>query len=244
MSIAVPTFLTAALAEIRVARAGDVVNPEDMDLALTLFNELLDSYNGDDGPAIYTRMFATFTLTPNLQPHTIGLAANTPTFSVSVGRPTSIEGANIVLSSGVRTPLNIQDDDWWLNVRVRALTASIPTDLYYSPDWPNGSIYLWPVPTTAYSLEIETSTLLAAVALTDTLDLPFGYQAALRLTLAELLAPAFGQTVSQDTMRAARAARERIFSTNYEVPDLDTRDAGMPGGAMSGTWDYRTGFSK
>lgn len=242
MAVAVATFLTAALAEIRMARGGDVVGPDDMDLALFIFNELLDALNVDDR-ALYTRAFTTFTLTPSLQPHTIGLAANSPTFTVTIGRPTKVLGANLVLTNNIRVPLTLRDDDWWRNLRAQAVSASIPTDLNYGADWPNGTIRLWPVPTVAYGLELQTETLLAQVALTDTFDLPFGYQQALRLTTAELCAPAFGQTVSASTEKNARKAREAVWGNNDVIPNQKTRDAGVPGGRRGGGYDYRTGMS-
>jgi hypothetical protein len=250
VSISVTDFLTLALTEIRAVRAGDVPSAEDLALALQVFNELLDAWNAED-QALYTLGFATFTLTPNLQPHTIGLSTNTPTptFSVSVTRPQKVRHANIVLSTNIRAGLNIVDDDGWNAILAGAAAgqtptvfSAVPTDLYYSPDWPNGSLYLWPVPNTAYGLELETDTLLASVASTDTFTLPPGYQQALRLTLAELLAAAFGQQVLPTTTIKAREARARLFGANAYVPNLMTRDGGLPGGRPPGSnFDYRSG---
>lgn len=242
MSTVVGTLLAGALSEIRVSRAGDVIAPDDQDLALFLFNELLDTLNATQR-AIYTRGFATFTLTPSLQPHTIGLAANAPTFSVPVGAPQRIVSANLVVSSSFRQKIDIRDQQWWMNLTNRAITSALPTDLFYSPDWPNGSIYLWSVPTTAYGIELETATLFASVAATDTFDLPFGYQAALRLTLAEKAAPHFGQKVSESTRQQAIEARGLVWGNNDEIPDLDLRDGGMPH-ADPGSFDWRTGFTR
>lgn len=240
MSIVVNALLTAALVEIRSARGGDVINPDDMDLALLIFNEYLDALN-IDGRALYTTAFPSFTLTPNLQPHTIGIAANAPTFVVPIARPTMILGANLIISPSIRVPLTLRDGDWWMNVRARSVTSATPTDLNYSPDWPNGALNLLPIPNAANGLELQTRTLLAQVALTDTLDLPPGYQQLLRLTTAELLAAAFGQTVSASTAKAALEARARVWGANDVIPNLRTRDAGVPGGQSGGGFNYRTG---
>jgi hypothetical protein len=128
-----------------------------------------------------------------------------------------------------------------MDLRARAVTSATPSDLFYSADWPLGGIYLWPVPTTAYTLELEIETLLAAVALTDTFSLPQGYQRALRLTLAEHLAPPFGQAISPMTAMHAMDARASIFGNNDTIPTLVTRDAGMPGGGGGG-FNFRSGF--
>ncbi len=246
MSISVNAFLTLALSEIRAVSAGDVVSAEDMDLALAMFNELLDFLN-INGRAIYANGFHTFTLTPSLQPHTIGIAANTPTFSVSVARPSSILKANQILTGNIRVPLTILDEDGWNTIIAGAaagqtptILASVDTYLYYSADWPNGSLYLWPVPTVAYGLELLYSTLLASVALSDTFDLPPGYQTALRLTVAEKCAAHMGLDVSPRTAQMAINARTMVWGANDVIPDLRTRDGGIPGGD-GGWWDYRTG---
>src|SRR3990167_6162387 len=100
MSISVTDFIRLALMEIRVARAGNVVNPNDNADALLILNEYLDRLNATPR-ALYDTTQTTFTLTADLQPHTIGLAANSPTFSVSIARPTRIISANIVLSGNI-----------------------------------------------------------------------------------------------------------------------------------------------
>lgn len=249
MAISVIDFLRLALMEIRVARAGEVVSPDDQADALLIFNELLDRLNATPR-ALYSTTETTFPLTPNLQPHTIGLAANAPTFAVSVNRPERMLAANIILPNNIRAPeggLSLLDRQQWDAIGAGAaagqavtITSSIPLALYYEPSWPNGSLYLWPVPT-ANAIELRFTTLLAALTDTDTFTLPMGYQQALRLTLAELLAPAFGQTVSTDTARAARDARAAVWGENDWIPDT-IPDAGVPmGQARTGLFNYLTG---
>jgi hypothetical protein len=243
MAVAVTDLLFGALAEIRVARAGDGLTPEDQALALSLLNEYLDQLNAQ-GRALYATMQSSFTLTPNHQPHTIGLAANAPDFAVTVGRPAAILKANLILTGSIRRPIDVRDEEWWMTLRAPAITSSIPMDLVYNPAWPNGEIKLWPVPTTAYGIELWIQTLLGSLSDTDTFDLPFGYQAALRLTLAELCAPSFGRTVSEETKSKARDARGAAWGTNDAVPNISTRDGGMPsGGGRRGRFDFRTGFT-
>jgi hypothetical protein len=232
-------LVTDALSEIGVARAGDVIGPDDADFALRVFNRLLDEWNADRA-AVYGDVFSTFVLVPAVQPHTIG--PNAARFAVTQ-RPVSIEGANLVLTTTTpvsRAPLKIRDKTWWLATPLRDLSQSTPTDLYYSADWPNGSIYLAPVPTVAYSIELLLRVLLAQLALTDTFTLPPGYQSALTLTLAELLATPFGQSVTEETKRHARIARARVFTNNAQTPRLRTADAGMPRSRSASTFNYRT----
>ena len=54
------------------------------------------------------------------------------------------------------TKLDLLLDAWNVNnERVPTLTGTIPTDLYYEPDWPNGSCFLWPVPTIAWEQAVR-----------------------------------------------------------------------------------------
>lgn len=247
MSVSVSQLLTDSLGKIRAARAGDVIGADDAALALRAFNALLDALNVK-GQAIYNHAFATFTLTANHQPHTIGVTANTPDFTVTTGRPSRIVRANLILPNNIRSPLRVLDDDGWNEIRAGAaagqaitITSSVPQFLYYDTSWPNGGIYLYPVPTAAYGLELLTETLLASVTDTDTLDLPFGYQLWLTLKLAQYLASDFGQSFGAENAKALREVEADLFGTNTVIPELVTLDAGMPGGS-GGTYDHLTGL--
>ncbi|MCC6417225.1 MAG: hypothetical protein IT429_03135, partial [Gemmataceae bacterium] len=118
------------------------------------------------------------------------------------------------------------------------------TDLYYDPTWPNGAIYLWPVPTQAYGLDLRTRVLLDAVTLSSTFSLPPGYQDAITLTLAESLASAYVRPIAASLAQAALAARARIQANNDVTPTLQTQDSGMPGygSGMDSNFNYRTGM--
>lgn len=241
MSITVRDLIRRALVEIRVARAGDEIEPEALADGLVLLNEYLDLLNAQ-GRSLYATQTPTFTLTPNHQPHTIGVTG--ADWVVSTARPVTVLKANLIIANSIRRPIAVRDEDWWLKLRAPAITSSIPTDLVFNATWPNGEIKFYPVPTTAYSVELLIEVLLAALAEGDTFDMPPGYQAAVGLTLAEIFAGPFGQTVSQDLRRRAREARAIVWGNNYVVPNIRTVDGGMPRGRRSGrgAYDYRTGF--
>src|SRR5437762_3069445 len=98
MSVVVQTLLGDALAEIGVLRAGDAMNADDGDLALRVANRYFDALNAEGRGLYGTTIPSAFPLTANHQPHTIGVAANAPDLTVSVGRPSEITLANIVLA--------------------------------------------------------------------------------------------------------------------------------------------------
>ena len=212
-----------AFTEIRVRRAGETLEPENMALGLTLWNRLLDQWNAN-GRAVYSEVFNdSLTLTPALSPHTIGPSG---TLVVSV-RPTRLYAVQLNLGSSVFVNLNVQDSTWYQAQTVPAISESVTTDVYYKPDWPNGRMYFYGVPSTAYAMRLWYETILAAVVQTDTFTMPPGYQTAMELTLAEDLADSLGQSVSVSLERRAREARALIFGNNDKVPRLVTADAGL-----------------
>lgn len=243
-SVAASEVITDALFEIRMGRAGDVIAPELMAWGLGKLNRLFDRWNADPR-ASFNGGFASYTLTPNHQPHTIGPSG--ADFTVTQ-RPRAILGANLILTTSsptVRLPLALRDKRWWLDVRIRDLASSMPFDLYYDADWPNGNLNLWPVPSSAYQVEVLTDGVFGVLTLTDTFWLPFGYRDAVTLTLAEELAPGCGQQVSPSTQASASAARALVFSANDDAPYLSTQDSGVPrNGGRAGGFNWLTRQSR
>lgn len=224
------TIATEAAQEIGAIGAGATLSAEDASLLLGKIRRLLNNWNADRR-AVYATAFATYTLVPNLSPHTIGPTGATWTATI---RPVSIEGANLVLSNG-GTPTNLQitirDAQWWLAQTVPTIATTVPTGLYYQPDWPNGSLYFWPVPTAAYDVQLMIRVLLNDVPDLDTVfSLPPGYHDAIVLTTAEDSVSALWgpQTpIPPVVEKKAREARARIFDNNDTDPRIKTKDSGM-----------------
>jgi hypothetical protein len=255
--------ITNALYEINVVAPGENPDPLEMNFALSKFNQLLDSWSARaEKIYAYDLLSATpgpsptpYLLVPNLYPHTIGPAAfpseptaPTPTFIVNGERPVRIKHINILLNNVtpvVRYPCTKRDKDWWATERVQTITTTLPTDFYYRPDWPLGSIFFWPVPSYAYGVEIEIETFLNGAAnLTTQFIFPPGYELAITLTLAELLCPSFEKQPNPILVASALRARQSIDGLNAQPPRID----------LGGDWttstrkprpsfNYHTGYS-
>jgi len=244
-------IVTNALMEIGWLGQGETAQAGDSDFVLGKLNDLVDEWNSRK-LFIYNVNFSQFTLVPNLHPHTIGLSTNSPapTFTVTGNRPVAIENASIVLNNvtpNVTVPITIRDDDWWANQRVKTLAAALPSDLYYSPDFPNGSLYFWPVPNIAYLCELELRNLLTSFANTaTTFSMPPAYKKALTLTLAEDICPAYGRESSPTLQRKSRDARAAVQGANSEAPRISTKDFGLPssGSRNRTNWFYPSGTLK
>lgn len=246
-------LLTGALTEIRVARAGDAPSPDDLDLMLLLFNELLDEWNAK-GQAAYTATVSDFVLTPGLNPHTIGPAASgpagaNPSFVVATARPVELIAAQLNLggSPAAYLPIDLIDQARYRALSVPGLPQTLPTKLFYGPDWTDptnlgtgyGTCYFWGVPQSALTVRLWYRLLLALVADTTlNVSYPMGYLSALRLTLAERAAPSFGQVIAKSTSDAARRARATIFGNNDDASYIATADAGLSSGGDRSAFNY------
>jgi hypothetical protein len=125
----------------------------------------------------------------------------------------------------VRIPLDILDDDGWSSTSIKTQKAVTPLKLYYTPNVPNGSIFLWPIPTTSSQVELEMENLLQQIAdLNTQLDLPTGYQAAMTLTLAETLEHSLGFPPTPGVVAGANRARLKIQQRKVESPRSGTRE--------------------
>lgn len=220
------------LRELDVIGGTDAPDYADVSYCLSKLNRIVDSWRADWGPA-YVNTISSFTITPSLQPHTIGPTGATWTLAQ---RPVSIEAANVV-SGTTRTPLDIWGDEQWMSLTDPTITAEDPSALNYRPTHPNGSIYFYPVPTSADTIEILSRGVLATLTLAGTAVLPPGYQDALILTGAEACAKHF-HAAPPNPLEATKA-RARIATANAKTPRLIT-DVPSSGGAGSG-FDIRTG---
>lgn len=224
-------IVTAALLEMGGIGIDETPDDAIMVFGLEKLNRILDNWNAESG-AVFAEAFNTYTLTAALTPHLIG-----PTGTwVVTQRPQEVVGAALVLSAtpDVERPIWPRDADWWQNQRVKSLSTSYPTDLYYEPDWPNGKLFFWPVPDAPADVVLRTRVLLAQLTLNTAYALPPGYKDATVLTLAEDLCSPLGRQMPADLAFRASKSRGRVFNANAVTPRLATRDAGMPRGGNRG----------
>lgn len=229
-------LITAAYQELGLIDPVETLSPEMLAFGLQKMNRLLDSWNAIR-EAVWVDAPVSYTLTSGLNPHTFGPTG--ATFTVTQ-RPVTVFALDLVISD-VRYRVTPRDAAWYSALSTPEISA-IPTDFYWSPAWANGSLYLYPVPDSAYEIELWSRVLLAQIStVTATFSLPPGYWDAIVRTLAEDLAPAYNVAVPMTLMQKGLEARALIFANNLTTPRLVTRDSGMPGGTSGGGYNYRTG---
>jgi len=255
------TICTNALYEINVVAPGEIPDPSELNFVLDKANQMADSWSAQKvfiyasqlisaAPAPPVGTGAAFLLSPGLIPHTIGPAwTGAATFPVITERPVRIANLNVLLNNVfpiVRYPLQQRDKDWWATNRVQSIQTSLPTDYYYRPDWPLGSIFFWPVPNYAYGVELEIETVIQGGTTLDTVFVaPPGYELAMTLTLAELICPSFEKQPSPVLIGAAMRARLAVEGLNNAAPRINLDDFGDSGYSKPrATWNYHTGMSR
>jgi hypothetical protein len=218
-------------------------SPNELADGLIFLNQLVD-YWAARGCYAWTTTFTTWTLTPGHQPHLIGPQLAPPDFAV-FSRPPGIRSASLILTSStpaVDLPINIRDNAWWAANRVKNLQSSIPTDLYYEPDVPNGQLWFWPVPNTGYGLRLEVVVVLQQFQnLCSCFIAPPAYLAAVTLTLAEELSDIWGTQMPPNLPRRAMKARDALQSNNFLPPRIASADYGTMS-RPAGDWNWMTGL--
>jgi hypothetical protein len=88
-------------------------------------------------------------------------------------------------------------------------------ELYYSGGFPSGTIEIWPAPSSGSTLDVFSLKPLAGFnSLADTINLPPGYEQALRYALAAVLAPEYGSVLPPEYAAVAGEAKAAIASMN------------------------------
>ena len=228
-------IITQAMIEAGWLAPGESGRPEEVQYCLNLANDEVDLWSAAKKFA-YNVNFETFTLQANHQPHTLGPTGD----FVYAQRPVKIENAALILQSGsvpVDLPIMVRDDDWWAAQTVKTLATNVPTDLYYSPDVPNGSCYFWPISTVVQQVRLELWEAIGQFAtLTTKYDLPQGYKRALELALAAQLDGPNQAAIAGRLQRAMSL----IEGNNMKSPRISIEDSGM-GRDKRPTFNYYAG---
>lgn len=215
-------IINAAGQEIGALAGGEAFKNDDLAWVLQKLQRLIDRYNARE-PMVYNVNFTVYTLNPPsdpLDPTTIGPGGD---FDVNQ-RPVIIESIGLILDDGtpdVELPLNRRDQDWWANNRIKGLTSTLPTDFYYSPDWPLGSIYFWPVPTASHEVRLQSRLVLTEYMDTSqSFSMPPAYWDLIVYELAISIAPSFEREPSSTLLALWKAAIKAVQVNNIASPRL------------------------
>ncbi len=138
--------------------------------------------------------------------------------TASYQRPLRINSA-FVRSSSIDYPVAILSVEDYETIGLKSLNGPWPRALYYQPSMPLGNVTFWPLPSSGEMHLFADTVLSQFTTLQDVIQLPQGYNLALRFGLAELLMPEYGRTSQSSAALVAQYAangRALIKRTNMQ----------------------------
>lgn len=171
---------------IGVLNKGEGLSSDDAADGLVSLNDLIASW-ANDSLLVYTRTEETFSLVAGTSAYLIGASQ---TFNTT--KPVRIIEAQIRDTANLDYPMSIINDEEYQDITFKGNSSSIPSYLNYNNGHPYGTINLYPTPSVNYSLRLLSEKPLTAFAATSTsVDLPAGWNRALRFNLAVEMAPEY-----------------------------------------------------
>jgi hypothetical protein len=168
--------------------AGETLETNELNDAFVSLNQMVASWN-TEGASLVGRVR-----------QVVGLSAQN---SVALPiRPVKIEAASVA-QQGLDSPLEIVDAAGWESITEKQLMSIYCRKLFCDYLYPNSSVLVWPIPRYAGTLEIwQLSQLSPFVTVNDTIDLPPGYEQALRYNFAIALLPEYPRSQVDPTLPA------------------------------------------
>jgi hypothetical protein len=198
----VQQLINSALRLIGVIDSGETPATAESDDAFAALNQLLTNWSAAAVPV--------YQVARDVIPLT-GAASYT-----IASRPVKLKSAHVT-SAGVSMPVNIVTSEVWSRFKDRTRTGLFADELYWDGAYPTGTLALWPNPN-AGSLEVYSIKPLTAFgSLSETINLPPGYEHALRFALAQALAPEYGAVLSPELQAGAAEAKTAIATLNTQV---------------------------
>ena len=140
--------------------------------------------------------------------------------NLSFGRPLRIRSGYTRVTGGpaqgLDYPFDVQQSmERYNEIGFKGVAGPWPFKACYQPTFPYGTLWIYPNPSIAGEVHLFVDNILSEFAqLTDTVQLPQGYNRALKKLLAIELCPTFGKTPSPMLINQAREAKELIESLN------------------------------
>lgn len=186
--------------------AGETLETNELNDAFLVLNQMISSWN-TEGLSLVGR---------NRQMVPLTLGQNS--YSLAI-RPIKIEAASAAIS-GIDSPIEIVDSVGWESVPEKAMTSVYIRKLFCDYLYPNSSISIWPTPRIAGTLEMVVyATITQFSAVTDTVDLPPGYEMAVRYNLAMALLPEYPRSQIDQSLPAQaqmyKASLAQLNASNH-----------------------------
>ena len=224
-----------------VKAAGESLGAADAQMCLGRLNRMVDGW-GVQPATIPVTVREVFDLVADQADYTIGLNGD-----FNTTRPVWLQSAAMLQTTAdppIEIPIPIITDAMYQNIRIKELSNTLATTLYYNATYAAGlgTITLWPVPnSTVYDLVLYSLQAVAGFAsLTTQYVYPPGYTEALEYNLAVRLAAPFGRTLDPSIGQLARESLAWVKRANSRMVDIPT-DATVLTSSWASGYNINTG---
>lgn len=203
--------ISTAMRHLGALASGEVPNADEAADGLAAFNDVLETWSLQS-LAVYGSDVDTFTTVGGQAIYTMG-----PTGNWVTQRPVQNISSAYCTINGVDFPIGIWTAVEYDAIPVKAVGSNIIERLAYINDFPNGIVKLYPTPTSAISVSVNSARVLTnATDVGQVLSLPPGYIRALNYAVAVELSSQYGGVV--DVSAHARSALAHIKTANRVRP--------------------------
>lgn len=137
---------------------------------------------------------------------------------IAMSRPLRVNSGYTRVTGGEANGLDYYFDvisyERYKEVGFKGVPGPWPSMLAYQPTYPLGTLWVYQAPAAANQVHLFTDLLLEEFTLTTDVQLPQGYNRALKKILALELCPMFGKTPSPQLLMQAKEARELLGAQN------------------------------
>jgi hypothetical protein len=205
MPTTVTQLIHSSFRLIGAIASGETLETNELNDAFASLNQLISNWN-TEGASLVGRQRVTMTTT------------SSNSYSLST-RPVHIESASVA-SGGIDSRLEIVDSAGWESVPEKAATSVYVRVLYCDYAYPNSTVYIAPIPRLTGTLEMwNWIPITQFAAVTDSIDLPPGYEQALRYNFAVALLPEFPRGQADPSLpaqaQAFKAAIQQLNALNH-----------------------------
>lgn len=228
-------IITRALRSINVLGADETPSADMASDAFDSLNDMLAAW-ANERLMIYQLVLEGFNLTVGQASYTIG-----PAGDFSTVRPISVDNAYIRWQ-GLDYPVGIVTTEQYDNIPLKTIQTQMPCVMLLDPGFPLSTIKLWPTPAdnTAQLFLESRKPFTEFTAYNQQVNMPPGYERALRYNLAMELIPEYGPVPSSAQLaRMAATSKKAIKRVNWSPPILEI-DESIP--QFGGYYDSKGNF--
>lgn len=222
-------IIVKAMQKVGILFKTEQPSADEVNDGLDSLNAMLSSWSNDSLNCV-ARVLESFTLSAGVSSYSIGAGQ---TFDTQ--RPVFIVESHVRIST-VDYPLTgVPDEVYQSDIPFKS-QQGIPQFYNYSNAYPYGTIRLYPVPSTDYTLFILSEKEITQFSLDDTVNLPPGWEMALIYNLAMILAPEYGQQADPVTVQIAADSKSAIRRAIAKNRTMDAEPQLNPAGNIYNGW--------